>query len=103
MGRGPSWTKEEQETLRHLVDAGATVASAADAIDGRSVAAVQKKATKLHIKRAKGPMNKALVDKIVAAYGGPLSASELAMRYGITRNAVIGHWSRARHRFGTLR
>lgn len=42
-------------------------------------------------------------DAIVKAYGGNESATELAIRLGVTKGAVVGIWMRARDRGEVVR
>lgn len=44
-----------------------------------------------------------LRDAIVRAYGGNESATELAIRLGVTKGAVVGLWMRARDKGEVIR
>lgn len=98
MGRGRNWSVSDEADLRHLRGLGYNNLQIAGMI-GRSHDAVCKKAIEVGISHhhpGKGiPSHhpKARISDIVAAKGA-YSARVLAVKHGLTRNAVIGIWRR---------
>lgn len=98
MGRGPSWTKQEIETIGEMLRLGKSTSEIHKALPHRTYGAVSVQIGYRFGKKKPGPINTSnpRVRDYCMAQKGKKSASRIALYLGITRNAVIGHWARER-------